>query len=86
MRSTNLLQSLYSFSDPVGVPAELQKGSRFPPIGEIRRQEFSPTAFPFLQLLLPNLPIVPSIPPLMVAMALFPQATVHVSPADLPIP
>ena len=66
----------------MGDSAEPQKGSRFLPIGGIRRQEFSPKALLALQLSLPIVPIVPSISLLMVAMALFPQIIVHVSLAD----
>lgn len=84
-RSTKLLQCLSSFRDPARDPSKPQKESILFPIRGIRRQDFSPTAFPFLQLLLPILPIVPSISPLMVAMALFPQTIVHVSLADWPI-
>ena len=80
--STKLSQCRFSFRDPAGDSAEPQKGSRFPPIDGIRRQEFGPKALLSLQLSLPIVPIVPSIPPLMVAMALFPRTIVHVSPAD----
>ena len=58
----------------------------FSPIDGIGRQDFSPKTIPFLQLSLPIQPIVPSIGPLMVALALSPQAVVHGSQADCPTP